>query len=163
MLKLVSNFLLIILLSCLSSTRLFASVSSPQLEHSIINDHQLFLFGLVVILVLFFILIWIYFRNVQRNEIVKVNERHYRTLLESTAAIPWELDLSTWLFTYVGPQVEKVTSYKPEEWYQENFWKNHLHPVDKEPSLLFCAEATARHEDHEFEYRFIKKDTYIRS
>ena len=89
---------------------------------------------------------------------LKENEEHFRTLLESTAAIPWELELSTWLFTYVGPQIEKVSGYKPEEWYEENFWADHLHPVDKEQSLLFCTEATARQEDHEFEYRFIKKD-----
>lgn len=89
---------------------------------------------------------------------LKENESHFRTLLESTAAIPWELDLSTWLFTYVGPQIELVSGYKPEEWYVENFWKDHLHPLDKESSILFCGEATARKEDHEFEYRFIKKD-----
>lgn len=94
----------------------------------------------------------------QAEYTLKENELHFRNLLESTAAIPWELDLSTWLFTYVGPQIEKVSGFKPEEWYVENFWVDHLHPLDKEPSILFCTEATARHEDHEFEYRFFKKD-----
>ena len=89
---------------------------------------------------------------------LKENESHFRTLLESTAAIPWELDLSTWLFTYVGPQIEKASGYKPKEWYVENFWADHLHPDDKEASILFCTEATSRKENHEFEYRFIKKD-----
>lgn len=156
--KIVLKFSFVILMGGFSFASAFASVSTPMLEHSIFSEHQLFFLGLVVILILFFILIWIYFRNLQNNKLLKENERHFRTLLESTAAIPWELDLSTWLFTYVGPQIESVTGFTPEEWYEENFWTDHLHPVDKEPSVLFCTEATARHEDHEFEYRFIKKD-----
>ena len=86
------------------------------------------------------------------------NENHLRTLLETTAAIPWELDLATWTFTYVGPQIEALTGYTQEEWYAEHFWEAHLHPEDKESSMLFCEEATARNESHEFEYRFIRKD-----
>lgn len=92
---------------------------------------------------------------------LRQSEEHFRNLLESTSAIPWELDLETWLFTYVGPQIENVSGFKPEEWYAENFWTDHLHPDDKERSVLFCTEATARCEDHEFEYRFIKKDGNI--
>jgi len=89
---------------------------------------------------------------------LKENEIHLRALLETTAAIPWEVDLATWKFTYVGPQIEVVTGFKPEEWYVENFWTDHLHPEDKETSILFCTEATARKENHEFEYRFVNKD-----
>jgi len=29
----------------------------------------------------------------------------YRTLLESTKAIPWRIDWSTMQFTYIGPQM----------------------------------------------------------
>lgn len=89
---------------------------------------------------------------------LKENEIHFRTLLESTSAIPWEIDLNSWLFTYVGPQIEEVSGFKPEEWYVENFWADHLHPDNKESSILFCTEATAHTEDHEFEYRLIKKN-----
>ena len=89
---------------------------------------------------------------------LKENELHFRNLLESTSAIPWELDLTTWLFTYVGPQIEEISGFKPEEWYVENFWVEHLHPDDKDKSVLYYTQATARHDGHEFEYRFIKKD-----
>ena len=161
--KILLKFSFVILMGVFSIAHAFASVSTstPMLDHSIFSEHQLFFLGLVVILILFMILIWIYFRNIQNTKLLEENERHFRTLLESTAAIPWELDLSSWLFTYVGPQIETITGFKPEEWYEENFWKNHLYPIDKESSLSYCAEATARHEDHEFEYRFIKKDGSI--
>jgi len=42
--------------------------------------------------------------------------------------------------------------------YVENFWNDLLHPLDTDKSILFCTEATNRHEDHEFEYRFMRKD-----
>lgn len=94
----------------------------------------------------------------EAEQTLKENERHLRTLLETTAAIPWEVDLATWQFTYVGPQIEAVSGFKAEEWYVENFWADHLHPDDKEASVLFYTQATARKENHEFEYRFLKKD-----
>jgi hypothetical protein len=33
----------------------------------------------------------------------------YRTLLESTRAIPWKIDWSTMRFAYIGPQIESLT------------------------------------------------------
>ncbi|MCW8987816.1 MAG: PAS domain S-box protein, partial [Gammaproteobacteria bacterium] len=116
-----------------------------------------YLMSFLVLFLLMFIA-WHYWNNSRKNKILQDKEAHHRALLESTAAIPWELDLSTWLFTYVGPQIEKVSGYKPEEWYAKNFWVDHLYPADKDKSVSFCSEATSRHEDHEFEYRFIKKD-----
>jgi len=94
----------------------------------------------------------------EAEQTLKENEIHHRALLETTAAIPWEAKLATWQFTYVGPQIEAVSGFTAEEWYVENFWLNHLHPEDKEASILFCTEAIARKENHEFEYRFAKKD-----
>ena len=32
----------------------------------------------------------------------------YRTLLESTRAIPWKIDWPTATFAYVGPQIEQL-------------------------------------------------------
>ncbi len=85
------------------------------------------------------------------------SETHFRTLLESTSAIPWEVDLSTWRFTYVGPQIEQVSGYSQQEWYQPDFWSTHLHPADRDRAVMFCKESTEKCEDHEFEYRFITK------
>ena len=155
--KLLLNLSGFILLS-IFSTSLLAAGSESTNSHSTFSGSYNFVLEFSVVLILFIILILTYRNNVKQNKILKENETRFRSLLETTSAIPWELDLSTWRFTYVGPQIEKVTGFKPEEWYVDNFWTNHLHPDDKEPSLLFCAEATKRHEDHEFEYRFIQKD-----
>ncbi len=82
----------------------------------------------------------------------------YRNLVNSTSAIPWELDLSTWLFTYVGKQAESVFGYPATDWYKENFWIDHLHPDDRERSIEYCQTSTANKQDHQFEYRLKKPD-----
>ncbi|MDZ8085034.1 MAG: PAS domain S-box protein [Nostoc sp. DedQUE12b] len=86
------------------------------------------------------------------------SENRLRQLLETVKVIPWELDLKTWRFIYVGPQAVDLLNYPLAEWYEENFWVNHLHPDDKENSVRFCQEATARCENHEFEYRMLAAD-----
>ncbi|WGV23514.1 PAS domain-containing protein [Halotia branconii] len=89
------------------------------------------------------------------------SETRLRQLLETVKVIPWELDLKTWRFTYVGPQAETLLEYPLEEWYQENFWLNHLHPHDREKSLSFCQQAVSRGENYEFEYRMLAADGRI--
>jgi len=85
-------------------------------------------------------------------------EQRYRQLIESTESIPWELDLETWLFTYVGPQAVEILGYPVEDWYQEAFWQNHIFAYDREEAINYCVASTDRGEDHEFEYRMIAAD-----
>ncbi len=59
------------------------------------------------------------------------SEERYRQLVESVRAIPWEVDLATWRFTYVGPQAVEILGYPLEDWYSEGFWAEHLHPEDR--------------------------------
>ncbi|MHC5856923.1 PAS domain-containing hybrid sensor histidine kinase/response regulator [Nostoc sp.] len=89
---------------------------------------------------------------------LRTSENRSRQLLETVKVIPWELDLKTWRFTYVGPQAVDLLNYAIAEWYKENFWVNHLHPHDKQKSVCFRQEATARCENHELEYRMLAAD-----
>jgi PAS domain S-box-containing protein len=86
---------------------------------------------------------------------LRASETWLRELLETVKVIPWEVDVKTWRFTYVGPQAETLLGYPLEEWYQENFWVNHLHPHDREQAIKICQTATAKGENHEFEYRML--------
>ncbi len=45
------------------------------------------------------------------EEALRNNKERLRLLLETTSAIPWEADVKTWLFTYVGPQAVKLLGY----------------------------------------------------
>jgi len=86
------------------------------------------------------------------------SESHYKQLVETTTAIPWELDLSTSRFTYVGPQAANVLGYPITDWYENDFWKNHIHPDDSDFSLNSFVEATKEVREHEFEYRMLTAD-----
>lgn len=95
----------------------------------------------------------------QQTEIaLRASENRFRQLLETVKVIPWELDLKTWCFTYVGPQAETLLEYPVSQWYEENFWFNHLHPHDREQALSLCKAAVARGENHEMEYRMLAAD-----
>ena len=94
----------------------------------------------------------------QAEEKLQDREKHYRQLVESARAIPWELDLKTWRFTYVGPQAVEILGYPVEAWYQEDFWIDKLYPDDRDWAFDFCKTATARGENHQFEYRMLAAD-----
>ncbi len=40
----------------------------------------------------------------------------YKTLLESTKAIPWKIDWNTLKFSYIGPQIEQLLGWPPSSW-----------------------------------------------
>lgn len=77
----------------------------------------------------------------------------FQSLAETTKVIPWEFDLETWRFTYVGPQAMNLTGYPVEEWYREGFWEEHVHPEDKDALLRLRGSLDASPRDYDFECR----------
>lgn len=82
----------------------------------------------------------------------------YRSLIEYSHAIPWELDLAAFRFTYVGKQAEKVLGYPLKDWYEDNFWIRHIHSDDIEFAMAYHKKKTGQGKDHEFEYRMLAAD-----
>ena len=115
-----------------------------------------------VLLVLTLVLVTIHYRLVLKmNRSLRENKEKYRSLVESASAIPWEVDLVTWQFTYVGPQAEKILGYPVSKWYEKNFWPEHIAEEDRETAVRYCKNTTSRGEDHVFEYRMISADGRI--
>src|SRR5262245_40908771 len=83
------------------------------------------------------------------------SEQNFRSLVETTAVVPWQADIESWVFTYVGPQAVRLLGYPIEEWYGKDFWVSHLHPDDKEFAISTCIALSKSAEDFEFEYRMI--------
>jgi PAS domain S-box-containing protein len=77
----------------------------------------------------------------------RTSER-FQDLVETSKVIPWELDLETWQFTYVGPHAINLLGYALEEWFQKGFWDEHIHLED--PDALFRMCATSEAGDHDF-------------
>jgi len=87
------------------------------------------------------------------------SKRRYQELIESVDAIVWQADPDTFQFTYVSPQAERILGYPTRAWLERpSFWKDHLHPSDRDQALAYCSAAVADGRDHEFEYRMIAAD-----
>ncbi|TBR11417.1 MAG: diguanylate cyclase [Lysobacter sp.] len=82
----------------------------------------------------------------------------YRTLLESTNAIPWKLDWPALNFAYIGPQIEKLLGWAPESWLSVEDWATRMHPEDRDRAVSFCVAQSQAGVDHEVDYRALKMD-----
>ncbi len=82
----------------------------------------------------------------------------YRTLLESTRAIPWKIDWATMRFAYIGPQIEQVLGWPPSSWVSVDDWAERMHPEDREWVVNFCVSQSQAGTDHEADYRALTKD-----
>lgn len=82
----------------------------------------------------------------------------YRTLLESTKAIPWKIDWASKRFTYIGPQIEALLGWKPESWMTVEDWAARMHQDDRDNVVNFCVAQSQAGVDHEADYRALTKD-----
>ncbi len=87
-----------------------------------------------------------------------LDEGRYRKLVEQLQAIVWEAEPNNWRFTLVSPYAQDLLGYPLEQWYEADFWLEHLHPEDRERVLACCSEAIAQGRDHELEYRMVAAD-----
>lgn len=77
----------------------------------------------------------------------------YKTLLESTKAIPWRIDWATKRFTYIGPQIERLLGWTPQSWVGVEDWVARMHPDDRDTVFNFCVSQSLAGIDHEADYR----------
>lgn len=77
----------------------------------------------------------------------------YRSLLESTKAIPWRVDWAAQRFTYIGPQIVALLGWERETWIGINDWADRIHPEDRDRVVDFCISQSLIGNDHEAAYR----------
>jgi diguanylate cyclase (GGDEF)-like protein/PAS domain S-box-containing protein len=82
----------------------------------------------------------------------------YKTLLESTKAIPWKIDWSTMRFAYIGPQIEELLGWSPDSWIGVQDWADRMHPDDRQRVVDFCVAQSKAGVDHEADYRALTRD-----
>ena len=89
---------------------------------------------------------------------MEIDSAVYKTLLESTKAIPWKLDWATMTFAYIGPQIENLLGWKQSSWVSSQDWVDRMHPDDKEWVVDYCISKSKSGEDHEADYRALTKE-----
>ena len=77
----------------------------------------------------------------------------YKTLLESTRAIPWKIDWAAMRFAYIGPQIETLLGWPQDSWQSVDDWVERMHPDDREASVNYCISQSQAGLDHEMDYR----------
>lgn len=82
----------------------------------------------------------------------------YKTLLESTRAIPWKIDWATMKFAYIGPQIEPLLGWSQDSWLTVDDWATRMHPEDRDYVVNFCVAQSKAGVDHEADYRALTKD-----
>ena len=86
------------------------------------------------------------------------NSAVYKTLLESTKAIPWKIDWASMTFAYIGPQIEPLLGWSQASWENANDWAMHMHPDDRDHVVNFCVAQSKAGVDHEADYRALTKE-----
>ena len=68
----------------------------------------------------------------------------------STDVVSWEYKVATKQFTYVSQQAEQFLGYPVEQWYEEGFWEDHIHPEDRNGTVHYSVAQAERKRDHQF-------------
>jgi diguanylate cyclase (GGDEF)-like protein/PAS domain S-box-containing protein len=82
----------------------------------------------------------------------------YKTLLESTKAIPWKLNWITKQFEYIGPQIEELLGWTQESWATAQDWIDRIHPDERADTANLCISQSEYGVDHEADYRALTAD-----
>ena len=82
----------------------------------------------------------------------------YKTLLESTQAIPWRLNWKTQQFEYIGPQIEQLLGWPQDSWKTVEDWAARIHSDERDAVVNLCITQSMSGIDHEADYRALTKD-----
>jgi PAS domain S-box-containing protein len=92
---------------------------------------------------------------VERTEALRASNEQNRALLETTNAVPWELDASSpdMPFTYIGPQAASLFGTPADSWSTRAAWSTLLEPEDVGPVARAFEQAAVEQQDRVIEFR----------
>ena len=86
-------------------------------------------------------------------------QQRFRDLVNSVGGIVWEADAETFAFSFVSEQAERILGYPTEQWLREpTFWRDHVHPEDRDSVVQLCQRARAERLGYDSEYRMVAAD-----
>ncbi len=90
---------------------------------------------------------------------LEASEQRYKQMVESAQAILWRRDFQTLQFTFLSKEAASLLGYPIEHWLlRPEFWKEHIHPDDRELAETWCAGITSEDRSAPLEYRMIASD-----
>ncbi len=95
----------------------------------------------------------------QRRAEAQAEQQRFADLVNSVEGVVWEANADSFVFSFVSEQAERVLGYPSETWVNEaTFWKDHLHPNDREWAVQVRVKAAAEKCNQDSEYRMIAAD-----
>lgn len=95
----------------------------------------------------------------QAEAAVRQSQKKYESLVNAIDGIVWEMEVPSCRFSFVSKQAERILGYPLRAWLEEpNFWKDHMHPDDRDRVLAYCQQQTAERNSHSFDYRMLAVD-----
>lgn len=85
----------------------------------------------------------------------------YEDLIHTIDSIVWEAEPFEPYFTFVSKQAERILGYPVSDWYQANFWDDHVYPDDRETARRIHMEKVNEQRDHAFEYRMVHAQGHL--
>jgi PAS domain S-box-containing protein len=85
-------------------------------------------------------------------------QQRFRALVNTLEGIVWEADAQTFAFSFVSDQAKHILGYSADRWSEPTFWRDHLHPEDRDWAVEFRIKATSANNSHDCEYRMIAAD-----
>ena len=102
------------------------------------------------------------FNAKQRHSEAVAAQKQFADLVNSVEGIVWEAAADTLTFSFVSKQAEGILGHPTERWVREpTFWKDHIHPDDREWAVDYCVKAAAEKTGRDFEYRITAADGRI--
>ncbi len=83
------------------------------------------------------------------------SEAHYRSLVESSSAIPWTVNADDLCLFYIGPQIKSLFSFPVISWCEEGFWLDRIHSQDRDRVITAIKNSIASQQGCKFDYRLI--------
>ncbi len=95
----------------------------------------------------------------QSNLELLASRQRVEDIVNTVDGIVWQADANSLAFSFVSQQAERILGYPTRRWTNEpTFWREHVHPEDRDGAIAHCREALRTMQPHEFEYRMIAHD-----
>jgi len=95
------------------------------------------------------------------NKKLQDSEYQFRKLVQTQSAIVWRYDLKAECFSFVSDEAENLLGYSNEQWFEQDFWVNHIHEDDRQQAYAYTLSAAQKQQKYEFEYRMITKSNQV--
>ena len=147
------------------------ALSVEQIQNIFAQSHppnyieRYFLFiiiGVVAALLIFGLLVFAALNHIRRLKaelLLQKAELRFRSLAESTDAIPLEWDPMDERFTYIGPQSKNLLGLDPEDWYEPNAVKRWVHPQDQDLVIQAHRKAMQLGSSDRIQFRILDKES----